>query len=194
VASAGIEIAVRPPLGGCMHIRGLELPTRSRSRGATERAGHARDLSGCRTGRGSRPRDCGSLQWVHGQVTVVMPIGGQPVVSIFTASMAPRSDNGGYVRPIQPFSFKLSFLRWVHRPVTGVMLRTGYSLSDCARPQFVHGRMTIALPVGADADRRPVSHASSRGRQQVSPVLQPLAGAGASGDASRLFPFTWPVG
>ena len=64
-----------------------------------------------------------ALQWVHGQITVVMRIGQQFVTQTFLASMGPRSDNRGYVREAVFQMLTPAQLQWVHGQITVVMDR-----------------------------------------------------------------------
>src|ERR1043165_1505096 len=61
-----------------------------------------------------------SLQWVHGQITVVMERRRELPGPRLVASMGPRSDNRGYV-PLNISWALLRMLQWVHGQITVVM-------------------------------------------------------------------------
>src|ERR1043165_3494152 len=61
------------------------------------------------------------LQWVHGQITVVMPPDPRRPVQQDAASMGPRSDNRGYAPRHRPGHGPISRLQWVHGQITVVM-------------------------------------------------------------------------
>src|ERR1043165_100898 len=85
------------------------------------------------------------LQWVHGQITVVMWPCGNPIVPRSAASMGPRSDNRGYGRKIPG---QATFSRASMGPRSD---NRGYGTSTFSidgvleKLQWVHGQITVVM-------------------------------------------------
>ena len=117
------------------------------------------------------------LQWVHGLITVVMRRRGViDAARHCEASMGPRSDNRGYVRPGTGPGQLYRQLQWVHGLITVVMGCDAGELS--ARRiglQWVHGLITVVMrsrerqrergriaSMGPRSDNRGYGHHDSR--------------------------------
>ena len=125
------------------------------------------------------------LQWVHGQITVVMRSRFWGAPTWAAASMGPRSDNRGYghetmqhegeVRasmgprsdnrgygPVQSRQFaRQDPLQWVHGQITVVMSPGTTENPDPVMLQWVHGQITVVMGEGRCGADEP--HGASMG-------------------------------
>src|ERR1051326_8105198 len=83
------------------------------------------DSRGYATPTGPASAKAATLQWVHGQITVVMEDLPQHLPVIVDASMGPLSDNRGYVNVARQIFGAYCKLQWVHGQITVVMTALG---------------------------------------------------------------------